>query len=131
VRRRAHDAAGLLVQAARRIGAPGRVDQRFVALHVDDAFVVGQAQQLAGLGQPVAAAGVVAARQHGGHTMGGAGGQDAWSSQATTTRAAPLSAARSATRTTIGLPAMSASGLSGRRLDASRAGTRTTKLTAP
>jgi hypothetical protein len=54
-----------------------------------------------------------------------AGGHDAASSQATTTRAAPLRAARWATRTTIGRPAMSASGLSGRRVDASRAGIRT------
>jgi hypothetical protein len=35
------------------------------------------------------------------------------SSVATTTRCAPASIARSATRTTIGLPAMSASGLPG------------------
>ncbi len=40
------------------------------------------------------------------------------SSVATTTRAAPAAIARSATRTTIGLPAMSASGLPGRRVEA-------------
>jgi len=40
------------------------------------------------------------------------------SSVATTTLAAPLFRAFSATRTTIGLPAMSASGLPGRRVDA-------------
>jgi len=39
-----------------------------------------------------------------------------------TTCAAPLDAARWATRTTIGIPPMSASGLRGSRLDASRAG---------
>src|SRR4249919_3179968 len=48
------------------------------------------------------------------------------SSPATTTRAAPDAAARWATRTTIGSPAMSARGLSGRRVEASRAGIRTT-----
>ena len=51
-------------------------------------------------------------------------------SAATTTRLAPDWRARSATRTTIGLPAMSASGLFGRRLEASRAGIRTVKRTA-
>ena len=45
-------------------------------------------------------------------------------------RARRLRAARCATRTTIGSPAMSASGLSGRRVDASRAGIRTVKLIA-
>src|SRR5574343_511685 len=45
----------------------------------------------------------------------------AWS-VATTTSAAPLLAACCATRTTIGRPAMSASGLSGRRVECSRAG---------
>jgi hypothetical protein len=40
------------------------------------------------------------------------------SSVATTTRDAPDARARSATRTTIGLPPMSASGLPGRRVDA-------------
>ena len=40
------------------------------------------------------------------------------SSVATATRAAPAARARSATRTTIGLPAMSASGLPGSREDA-------------
>src|SRR5439155_21808623 len=47
------------------------------------------------------------------------------SSVATTTRSAPLASARSATRTTIGFPAMSASGLPGKRVDAQRAGMRT------
>jgi hypothetical protein len=41
---------------------------------------------------------------------------------ATHTRLAPDWLARSATRTTMGLPAMSASGLSGRRVEAARAG---------
>ena len=44
------------------------------------------------------------------------------SSVATATWVAPASRARSATRTTIGLPAMSASGLPGNRLEAKRAG---------
>src|SRR5277367_6370345 len=39
------------------------------------------------------------------------------------TGCAPEASARSATRTTIGLPPMSASGLLGRRVEASRAGT--------
>jgi hypothetical protein len=47
------------------------------------------------------------------------------SSAATTTREAPESLARCATRTTMGKPAMSASGLSGKRDDAMRAGIRT------
>ena len=51
-----------------------------------------------------------------------------WSA-ATTTAAAPDSAARCATRTIIGKPAMSASGLPGRRVDASRAGISAVKLT--
>ena len=42
-----------------------RVDQRLVALHVDDDVVAVQAQQRAGLGQAIAAAGVVDAREHG------------------------------------------------------------------
>src|SRR5262245_2747942 len=46
------------------------------------------------------------------------------SSVAMTTRCAPLACARSATRTTIGLPAMSASGLPGSRVEAQRAGIR-------
>ena len=51
------------------------------------------------------------------------------SSVATTQEAAWLRRTRSATRTTIGLPAMSASGLSGRRVDAMRAGMMTVKDT--
>src|SRR5271167_422791 len=51
------------------------------------------------------------------------------SSVAMTTRSAPLACARSATRTTIGLPTISSSGLPGRRVDAKRAGIRTVKLT--
>src|SRR5437773_8322018 len=50
------------------------------------------------------------------------------SSVAMTTRPAPLASARSATRTTIGFPAMSASGLPGRRVDAQRAGIRTVNI---
>jgi hypothetical protein len=46
-------------------------------------------------------------------------------SAATTTRPARDCFARSATRTTIGLPAMSASGLFGSRVEVSRAGIRT------
>src|SRR5690606_22904906 len=49
------------------------------------------------------------------------------SSVATATRCAPAARARSATRTTIGLPPMSASALPGRRVEAIRAGTRATK----
>jgi hypothetical protein len=41
---------------------------------------------------------------------------------ATATLSAPLAAARSQTRTTIGLPPISASGLPGKRDDAKRAG---------
>src|SRR5947209_6957919 len=49
-----------------------------------------------------------------------------------TTRNAPLATARSATRTTMGLPQMSASGFPGRRVDAQRAGIRTVNVaTAP
>src|SRR5437764_4502989 len=51
----------------------------------------------------------------------------AWS-VATMMRAAPASRARSATRTTIGRPARSASGLFGSRVEARRAGMMTTKL---
>jgi hypothetical protein len=54
----------------------------------------------------------------------------AWLSAATTTSCAAERRARSATRTTIGLPAMSASGLFGRRVEASRAGIRTVKAIA-
>ena len=50
-----------------------------------------------------------------------------WSA-ATTTRCAADAAARCATRTTIGSPPMSASGLPGRRVDAIRAGTSTVKF---
>ena len=52
------------------------------------------------------------------------------SSVAMQTCAAPERAARSAVRTTMGLPAMSARGLSGRRVEAVRAGIRAMKLTA-
>src|SRR5208282_2946395 len=51
------------------------------------------------------------------------------SSVAMTTRSAPLARARSATRTTIGLPRISSSGLPGRRVEAKRAGISTVKLT--
>ena len=44
------------------------------------------------------------------------------SSAATTTRVAPAVLQRCATRTIMGKPAMSASGLSGKRVEASRAG---------
>jgi hypothetical protein len=44
------------------------------------------------------------------------------SSVATVTPSAPLARARSQTRTTMGLPAMSSSGLPGRRMEAYRAG---------
>src|SRR5256885_13094027 len=50
----------------------------FVALDVDDDVVAIQAQQFAGLGQAVAAAGVVAAGEHGRNAMRGAGGDDAF-----------------------------------------------------
>jgi hypothetical protein len=53
-----------------------RVDQRLVALHVDHDVVAVQAQRGAGLGQAVAAAGVVFARQHRLHAVFGAGLQD-------------------------------------------------------
>jgi len=53
------------------------------------------------------------------------------SSVAIQTAAAPLARARSATRTTIGLPAMSASAFPGSLLDAYRAGMRTVKLSSP
>jgi hypothetical protein len=48
-------------------------------------------------------------------------------SVATTTRPSPASAARAATWAIIGRPAMSASGLPGRRVEAMRAGIRTRK----
>src|SRR5690606_39638034 len=51
----------------------------------------------------------------------------AWS-VATITRSAREACARSAVRTTIGLPPMSSRGLSGRRVDDSRAGTTAMKL---
>jgi hypothetical protein len=50
------------------------------------------------------------------------------SSVATTTRLADESLARCATRTTIGIPAKSAKGLSGRREDAILAGIKTVKV---
>ena len=50
------------------------------------------------------------------------------SSVATWTAAAPLFAARSQTRTTMGLPPISASGLPGKRVDAYLAGMMTIKL---
>src|SRR5882672_68506 len=52
-------------------------------------------------------------------------------SAATTTVRAPLAAARCATRTTIGRPAMSTSGLRGNRVDARRAGMITVKAGTP
>ena len=55
-----------------------------------------------------------------------AAAMSSWS-VATMIRAAPDSAARSATRTTIGLPPRSASGLLGRRVEARRAGMMTMK----
>src|SRR5438093_13241938 len=56
-----------------------------------------------------------------------AAAMSAWS-VATMMRLAPDSRARSATRTTIGLPPRSASGLFGSRVEARRAGMMTTKL---
>src|SRR5690606_27262602 len=49
-----------------------------------------------------------------------------WSSVAMATRSAPAARARSATRTTMARPPMSASALPGSRVDAIRAGTRAT-----
>ena len=93
-----------------------RLDQRLVALHVDHQRVAVQAEQRAGLGQAVAAGGVVGARQQRGRRRGARRPATiSASSAATTTRDAPDSAARRATRTTIGSPPMSASGLRGSR----------------
>ena len=73
MRRSAHHAVGSFEQELGATRQQGRIDQGLVALHIDDDLVVGQAQDLAGLGQAVAAAGVVAACQHGAHAMRGAG----------------------------------------------------------
>ena len=90
----------------------------------------GQAQQLAGLGEAVAAGGVVGARQHGFARHGlRRRRRCARCRPRRPPGSRPTGARAAATRTTIGRPPMSARGLSGRRVEASRAGIRTVKAT--
>jgi hypothetical protein len=117
VRGRAHHAVGALGQQRGARPHQGRVDQRLVALHVDDdASSPSSPSSVAGLGQAVAAAGMVAARQHGAHAVRRAGLQRCGCRRRPPPRAARRCRRALATRTTMGTPAMSASGLSGRRV---------------
>ncbi len=76
MRGRAHAGIGVGRQQRSHFVNQRRVDQGFVALHVDDDVVTLQAQLGAGLGEAVAAAGVVFVRQQGLHAMLLAGLQD-------------------------------------------------------
>ena len=106
-----------------------RVDQRLVALHVDHDGVVGQrraaSQASASRSLPLAWSSRVSTAS----TPWRAAGVRRCARRRRRPRRARRRdcAARWATRTTIGRPAMSASGLSGRRVEASRAGIRTVK----
>ena len=64
VRGGAHAGVGRICQQLGHGVGQGGVHQRLIALHVDHNRVVRQAQNVAGLGQAVAAAGVVGAGQH-------------------------------------------------------------------
>ena len=74
---RADDAVGAFGELVRASVDQGGVDQGLVALHVDDGVLAVQPQQRAGLGEAVAAGGVVRARHHATHAVGFAGLPDA------------------------------------------------------
>ena len=55
VGRRAHAGLRPVGQQLRDIAHQRRVDQRFIALHIDDDFILCQAQHMAGFGEAIAA----------------------------------------------------------------------------
>ena len=116
-----HAGIGALVTAGGHSRRSTQDPSGFVALHVDDDIVT-PSPSCAGLGEAVAAAGVVFVRQRGLHAGLLTGLRMSSSSAATTTRSAALLCARCATRTTMGRPAMSARGFVGqaRRCQACR-----------
>ncbi|MCY1365112.1 hypothetical protein D9M69_519460 [compost metagenome] len=73
----AHDAVGAALELRRHRVDQRGLDQRFIALHIDHRFIVGQAEQGAGFGQAVAARRVVGAGQQDRDAMGLAGLHDA------------------------------------------------------
>ena len=74
---RGHGGRGCVGQLLGNGSRQGRVDQRFVALYIDDNGLIRQLQQGAGLRQPIAAAGMLGAGEDGFHAKICAGMHDA------------------------------------------------------
>ena len=76
VRHRAHHALAALGEQGGAGIDQRRLDQRLVALHVDDDLVVAQAERVARLGDPIAAVGMMRRRQQRSDAVRGAGRDD-------------------------------------------------------